>query len=77
MRCYICEQNAVGVPTTSDSEWIDCVDCGSYGVTGSALALMRQNVRVFNAPRSRDWFNQERDNGVDRPIIDSFNTLWD
>ncbi len=77
MRCYICEEQAVNAPNSADSEWVDCEGCGRYGVTGSALALMRQNVRVFNVPRSRDWFALERSRGVDRPIIDTFNTLWD
>lgn len=76
MRCYICEKQAVEAPRAGDGENIDCPECGEYAISGTAVAMLRRDVRVFNLARSREWLAEERAQGQQRPLINSANNLW-
>jgi hypothetical protein len=76
MRCYICDEQAEKVESSRDADLVDCGACGSYSISGSALAEMRANVFVFNTQRARDWLQAERVAGQQRPMIHSQLGLW-
>ncbi|CAH0179546.1 hypothetical protein SRABI123_01402 [Pseudomonas sp. Bi123] len=77
MRCFICEQPATDVPETQGGRLVNCSDCGWYKISGTALHLMREHVRVFNVPRSREWLGLQRTNGITQPLIQGDTNLWD
>lgn len=77
MKCYICNEQAEKIESSRDADLVDCKACGSYSVSGSALAEMRANVFVFNIRRARDWLQAERVAGQQRPMIHTQLGLWD
>jgi hypothetical protein len=76
MQCFICDQQAAEEPIQRGGKLVNCSGCGWYKISGTAIALMRQNIYVFNVPSSLEWLRMQRENGTEQPFIDSENTLW-
>ncbi len=77
MRCFVCDEPATDIPDVQEGRLVDCAGCGWYRISGTALQLMRNNVRVFNVPRSKDWLRSQRERGTLQPLIEAQNNLWD
>lgn len=77
MKCYICNEQAEKIESSRDADMVDCKACGSYSISGSALAEMRANVFVFNIRRAREWLQAERAADQQRPMTHTQSGLWD
>jgi hypothetical protein len=77
MQCFICDRQATETPAFQGGHLVNCPSCGWYGITGTALHLLNQNCYVFNPARTKDWFEAQRERGVEHPLIIAENNLWD
>lgn len=75
MHCFICTENATGIPFTHGGQSFDCPGCGAYSISGTALHLCQQELLVFEVERSRNWLAKRREEGQERPIIQALNEL--
>ena len=77
MRCFICDTQATDIPVTQGGRLVNCPGCGWYNISGTAVHLLQQDLKVFNVTRTRNWLSGRREDGVDQPLIDAQNTLWE
>lgn len=75
MTCFICNQSATWSPYTHGGRSFDCLGCGAYSISGTALHLCLQEVLVFDVDSSRGWLAQRRLEGQERPIIEALDEL--
>lgn len=77
MNCVICNISSTDQPFARGGRTIECKACGTYLITGTALHLMNQDLRVYNLGRSREWLAQQREEGIAVPTIEAQTPIWD
>ena len=69
MGCYICG-NEVEAVVFADGEDCPCPDCGHHRISGTAIALHKQNNWKFDVDLTRRWIASQQGSGT-IPLIDS------
>ena len=73
LPCHICEQTAsIHSESGIDGETVDCAHCGTYDITGTAIAICRvksKDVREAALAKAKRWAAQE--NADTQTTVDS------
>lgn len=77
MACLVCKSSSKEEPLGKSGIMYECADCGSYGVSGSAIQQMNIHIRVLNESRALDWLSDQREAGFRKPVIEADTPVWD
>lgn len=72
VQCPICESAATGGYRIGDAVLIECPQCGSYRLSGTALVLLREGALPRpDAQRFREIVTRKRGTSNEYPVIGS------
>jgi len=70
MECFICSTESNEVPSAGDYKQLACPKCGEYRLSGTAIALFKENNWKFNIEETRRWLASQQGGGT-IPLISS------
>ena len=72
MQCLICGTEAVDHPTRYDGKEPECPECGRYVISGTLIAIMKNNREALGIEETRATLNAMRDR-EEIPILATHN----